>query len=305
MSDKRNLLIEFYDKHYKPLTILPIIFLVVCLGIIAFNYFSTGEIIQRDITLKGGVTIIFTPTSEVNLEALEGALRLKHPDLEIELRKLGGTGFIVESDTVDSARIDNIIKDVSSELGGLDTEQYSVQVVGSSLGESFYREAVFAMLLAFVFMAIVVLAYFRNFVPSMLVIFAAFADIVMPFAMMIIFNIKLSTAGIAAFLMLIGYSVDTDILLTSRLRKFFKTGKANADDGTILDNILGAMRTGMLMTLTAIVVVLIAYFFSDAETLKQIMLILAIGLTFDIVNTWLTNAGMLRWYLEHKAKKNE
>jgi len=305
MSEKRNPLIELYDKRYKQLTILPIIFLVICLGIIAFNYFSTGEIIQRDITLKGGVTIIFTPTSEVNLEALEGALRLKHPDLEIELRKLGGTGFIVESDTVDSARIDNIIKDVSSELGGLDTEQYSVQVVGSSLGESFYREAVFAMLLAFVFMAIVVLAYFRNFVPSMLVIFAAFADIVMPFAMMIIFNIKLSTAGIAAFLMLIGYSVDTDILLTSRLRKFFKTGKANADDGTILDNILGAMRTGMLMTLTAIVVVLIAYFFSDAETLKQIMLILAIGLTFDIVNTWLTNAGMLRWYLEHKAKKNE
>ncbi|HLD19331.1 MAG TPA: protein translocase subunit SecF [Candidatus Nanoarchaeia archaeon] len=305
MSDKRNLLIEFYDKHYKPLTILPIIFLVVCLGIIAFNYFSTGEIIQRDITLKGGVTIIVTPTSEVDLDQLEGALRLKHPDLEIELRKLGGTGFIVESDTVDSARIDNIIKDVSSELGGLDPEQYSVQVVGSSLGQSFYREAIFAMLLAFVFMAIVVLAYFRNFVPSMLVIFAAFADIVMPFAMMIIFNIKLSTAGIAAFLMLIGYSVDTDILLTSRLRKFFKTGKANADDGTILDNILGAMRTGMLMTSTAIVVVLIAYFFSDAETLKQIMLILAIGLAFDIVNTWLTNAGMLRWYLEHKAKKNE
>src|SRR3989344_7921840 len=110
MSDKRNLLIEFYDKHYKPLTILPIIFLVVCLGIIAFNYFSTGEIIQRDITLKGGVTIIVTPTSEVDLDQLEKTLSLQHPDLEIETRNLGGTGFIVESDTVDPTKIEILIK---------------------------------------------------------------------------------------------------------------------------------------------------------------------------------------------------
>ena len=56
----------------------------------------------------------------------------------------------------------------------------------------------------------------------------------------------------------------------------------------------------MTMTITALVVVSIGYFFSQAETLKQIMLILALGLIFDIINTWLTNAGLLRMYLERK-----
>ncbi|MEK6967252.1 MAG: protein translocase subunit SecF [Nanoarchaeota archaeon] len=293
-SVKKNHLREFYDKNYKPLALLPVLLLIACLGIIAFNYFSTGELITRDITLKGGVSIIVTPTNPVNTDDIGKTLRAQHPDLQIETRTLGGTGFIVESDTVDPAKIDGLIKSISTNLGGLTKEQYSVQVVGSSLGESFFREAVFAMILAFVFMALIVMVYFRNFIPSLLVIFAGFSDIAMPFAVMILFKIKLSTAGIAAFLMLIGYSVDTDILLTSRVLR--------AKEGTVFENILSAMRTGLLMTLTAIAVVLIAYFFSDADTLKQIMLILAIGLGFDIINTWLSNAGLLRWYLEMKAR---
>ncbi len=289
-AKKRNPFIRFYDRHYKVLTIMPVIFLLICLGIIGVHYIATGDIISRDITLKGGVNIIITPGKAVDVASLQSELRSQFKDLQIETRTLGTTGFTIESDTVDTARIDALISAASSKIGGLTKDQYSVQVVGESLGASFYREAVFSMLLAFVFMALVVVVYFRNVIPSLMVVFAAFADIVMPFAMMIVFDIKLSTAGIAAFLMLIGYSVDTDILLTSRVLR--------AREGTVLDNILSAMRTGTLMTLTALAVVLIAFFFSEAETLRQIMLILAIGLFFDIINTWLTNAGMLRWYLE-------
>ena len=64
---------------------------------------------------------------------------------------------------------------------------------------------------------------FRTFIPSIAVIFAAFADIVMSLALVDYLGIKISAAGIAAFLMLVGYSVDTDILLTSRALKR-KTG---------------------------------------------------------------------------------
>ena len=41
----------------------------------------------------------------------------------------------------------------------------------------------------------------------------------MPLALIDFLGIEISAAGIAAFLMLIGYSVDTDILLTSRALK--------------------------------------------------------------------------------------
>ncbi|MEI6732258.1 MAG: hypothetical protein WCK90_06295, partial [archaeon] len=130
--------------------------------------------------------------------------------------------------------------------------------------------------------------------PSFAVILCAFADIAMTVAVVDLMGLKLSIAGVIAFLMLIGYSVDTDIMLTSRLLKDTE-GKVNA-------RIWGAFKTGLTMTLTAIASVgislLIIYQFSD--TLRQIFTIILIGLFFDIFNTWITNASILKWYMEVK-----
>ncbi len=129
-------------------------------------------------------------------------------------------------------------------------------------------------------------------VPSIAVILAAFADIVMTLALVDFLGMRLSGAGIVAFLMLIGYSVDTDILLTSRLLK--------NKDGTINQRIFGAFTTGITMTLAAIaaVGVSLAVIYSFSETLRQIFEIILIGLFFDIINTWITNASILKWHME-------
>ncbi len=298
-SPKHNPLVHFYDKHYKQLTIIPIAVLVLCLIIIGVKFAMTGDIIERDVTLKGGATITITSSAQVDLHELRSSLQKKFPDLSIETKQLGQvgaqTGFIIEVDAVEKETIDAISSEISNNVGGLSKEQYNVEIIGSSLGESFFQEAIFAVLIAFVFMAIVVMIYFRDFFPATYIVFAAFADIVMPFTVMVLFDIKLSTAGIAAFLMLIGYSVDTDILLTSRVLR--------AREGSVFERIMSALPTGVTMTITALAVTLIGFFLSEAQTLKQIMLILSLGLCFDLINTWLTNAGMLRWHLENKEKK--
>jgi preprotein translocase subunit SecF len=93
--------------------------------------------------------------------------------------------------------------------------------------------------------------------------------------------------------MIIGYSVDTDILLTTRLLKR-KEG--------INESLFGAFKTGTTMTLTSIIAVasaLIAVYSFDS-VLNQIFTILLIGLGFDLFNTWITNASIIKWYTEEK-----
>jgi len=145
-------------------------------------------------------------------------------------------------------------------------------------------------------MAIVVFLYFRTFVPSMAVILAAFSDIVVTLAIINLLGVKLSSAGIAAFLMLIGYSVDTDILLSTRVLK--------RKEGTVMDRVLGAVKTGFMMTLTTIVAVIAALVFTQSEVIKQIMIILLVGLFIDMINTWIQNVGILRLYVERKERKH-
>src|SRR3989338_3843216 len=144
-------------------------------------------------------------------------------------------------------------------------------------------------------LAILVFLYIRTSVPSIAVIFAAFADIVMTVAVIDLLEVNISAAGIVAFLMLIGYSVDTDILLTSRTLR--------NREGTVNQRIFGAFKTGITMTLAAIasVGVSLIIIYSFSETLKQIFGIILIGLVMDIMNTWMTNASILKWYMEAKG----
>ena len=174
--------------------------------------------------------------------------------------------------------------------------KYSTEIMGSGLGSQFFAQTIKAVIFAFVLMSLVVFLTFRSIIPSSFVVLAAFSDIVSTLAVISVFEIKMSTAGIAALLMLIGYSVDTDILLTTKVLK------RKSEGGTTFDRIVGALKTGLVMTATALVASIVGLFFAQADTIKQIMLIVTIGLLFDVVYTWFQNAGILRWYLERKEK---
>ena len=195
-----------------------------------------------------------------------------------------------------SAKPEDLKKEVESFLKYSLTEQNSsIEFTGDALSKSFYKELMIAVLIAFLFMSIVIFILFRSFLPSMYVITCAFADIVIPLAIVNFLGLRISTAGIAAFLMLIGYSVDSDILLTTRVLKRKVEGK------TLNERILSAVKTGLTMTSTALIAVLIAYFIVIAPTLKEVFLILSIGLFVDMIITWLMNAGLLKWYCEVKG----
>lgn len=139
------------------------------------------------------------------------------------------------------------------------------------------------------FTIILIRIYIKNSVPAFAVMLSAFADIVMTLALVNLFGIKLSIAGIVAFLMLIGYSVDTDILLTTRLlKKHEPTNKA----------LFGAFKTGATMTITSIIAITTALIVVSPfeSVLNQIFTILLIGLSLDLFNTWVTNASIIKWY---------
>ncbi len=167
-------------------------------------------------------------------------------------------------------------------------------VLGFFLGNFFLKiNPIISSIIFAAFLAFLVKTYIKKSVPAFAVMLAAFANIVMTLALVNLVGIQLSTAGIVAFLMLIGYSVDTDILLTTRLLKR-KEGINKA--------LLGAFKTGTTMTITSIIAITTALIavYSFESVLNQIFTILLIGLGFDIFNTWVANASIIKWYVESK-----
>ena len=298
----KHRLYEIYDKKYKLLLVIPILLLIFSLIQIAYQVSTTGDFIKKDVSLKGGITITIPYDKLVDTSKLENEISSKFPGNDISVRTLRTAtsveGIIVEADIVanNNEERDKLLHSIEESLGtGLSNVNYGIEITGSSLGESFFRESLIALAVAFLFMGLVVLLYFRTFVPSIAIIIAAFSDIVFALAVINLLNVRVGTAGIAAFLMLIGYSVDTDILLTVRVLK--------RREGTVMDRVVSSIKTGMTETLTAIATVTVAMLVTKSDVIKQIMLILLIGLIADIFNTWIQNVGILRLYIERKAKK--
>ncbi len=288
---------NWYDKHYKLTMIIPLALLLFSLFYLINFTSKNGDVIYKDVSLTGGTTVTILD-NRVNINDLEASLKAQFSDVALrkisDLRTGSQKGIIIET----KSSAEDTKAALEKYLGyNLTQDNSSTEFSGSALSTGFYKQLRLAIILAFTFMAIVVFFVFRTFVPSFAVILSAFADIIMTITIVDLFRMYVSLAGIIAFLMLIGYSVDTDILLTSRLLK--------RGDETMNKAIYGAFKTGMTMTLTAIasisVSLILIYHFSDV--LRQIFTILLIGLGFDILNTWLTNAPLLRWYLDAKESK--
>lgn len=292
MENKQN----WHDKHYKTLLIIPAIILVLSFVYLGIFYSQNGSFIHKDISLQGGTSItIYDKIDAADLQAfLEGNLE----DLSIreitDLITREQKAVTIET-TTDAHSTKAILEEyLNYEL--ISGENSDIISTGSSFGESFYKQLLIGILIAFLFMAIVVFILFRSTVPSLAVILSALADIIMTLSFANLIGTKMSGAGIIALIMLIGYSVDTDILLTNRMLK--------TREGTLNQRISGAFKTGMTMTLTSLFAMGIALFVvkSFSQTLTQIFTILVIGLGFDLLNTWITNVSILKWYAKDRRK---
>ncbi len=300
-SGLKGKLIDIYDNHYKKLLIIPAIVIIIAVAILLASYSSTGSFFKKDISLSGGVSIIAVTDFSDDV-GLQSELAHRFPDADVSVRRVSqlgkSTGVVVEAAMQSESDIDALMDFVSGEIG-VEKSEFSVQKIGASLGSSFFNQLMRGMIFAFIFMALTVFIYFKFvsgkwlWLPGLFVVWTAFVDILCTLAVVTFSGVHLSAAGLAAFLMLIGYSVDTDILLTVRALK--------GSDATLNARVRSAVRTGVLMSLTAFGAVIAGYFFAESETIKQIMFILSVGMVFDIIHTWLTNAGLLRWYLEKKG----
>jgi len=285
---------HWYDKSYKFFLLIPIALLIISIGYLWNFQNQHGDIIYKDVTLTGGTTIsVFD--SNIELEQVRSALIEGFPDIQLrgisDFRTGEQKGFILET----KSEVGEIRSALEEFLGyELTQENSSIEFSGATLSQGFYKQLRLAILLAFIFMAIVVFLIFRTIVPSAAVILAALSDILMTIVVIDLIGMPLSTAGVVAFLLLIGYSVDTDILLTTRMIK--------KREGEINDRLFGALKTGVMMTVTSIIAVGISLFiiYNSSEVLRQMFTILLIGLGFDLFNTWFANASILKWYAEKK-----
>jgi len=279
-TKKREKLRFLAEMEPKKMIMYPLAVFIIALLLVAVHFPPLG------IDLRGGVVVtaygVSTNPDEME-KWLDGQLGV---DVHVESFKSveGVSGIRVYAPTgVDPLRIISLLKTKFPDA------RYTHSEVQPTFGELAKKQGIKAVTFAFIAMAIVVFLFFRNPVSSLAIIFSAFSDMVIAVASMGIFRIQLTTATIAALLMLIGYTVDSNILLTTKLTR--------RKEDTIEEAYLSAVSTGFTMSTTTLGALLMLWLISTSPTIDNIAIVLIFGLLADFMNTWIFNAGVLRWYL--------
>ena len=256
----------------------PLAVLVVALAVIGGWMATTGAPANPGIEFTGGSELV----AESDASQSQVAAAFDAEPASIRQVGTGGNQYLV---TFQAETVPDIQDDASASIDIVQSQE-----VSPTFGSSTQQLALLGVAGAFLAMSVLVFALFRTFVPSIAVVISAFSDIVVPVALMNVLGIQLSLGTVAALLMLIGYSVDSDILLNNHVLR---------RSGSFWESVDRAMKTGVTMTVTSIVAMAvmtaISYFFG-ITLMYSIGLVLVMGLATDLLNTYMLNVSLLRWY---------
>jgi len=272
--------INKYDP--KRMIALPSVLFGLALVIVGITFALTGMPVTPGIDFAGGTAVtIHTDDAKEDIVAFFAGYDMKSID-----EGIGSGGYYLKFGPMSNEDMIQFNEYALSKY-----PDASIDQIGANFGSTLQSQAMLAILFAFIGMAVVVFIAFRKVIPAITVVCAGVADITITAAVMNILGIELSLATTAALLMLIGYSVDSNILLTTKVLK---------RQGKLEEKMAGAFRTGIIMTTTtlvAIIAMFVVAFIGQVPTLYSIAAVLIIGLICDIIFTWSFNAGILRIYL--------
>ncbi|MDO8428346.1 MAG: hypothetical protein Q7S92_03975 [Candidatus Diapherotrites archaeon] len=290
---------KLYSGNYLRLLVIPLILFVV-LSFLAFV--SPG--VKPGIDLQGGTSFTLRTATQISSQELVDFLESEFNLHNVSVTSVSsGTdyGFIVQfSDTLEDS--DGLTASIQSRIQTQfnleEITAFQFREIAPAVGAIFWETSVTVVIVAVILLFLVILFLFKDWVPAIVIILAGIFDALAGLAAMPFFGISLSLPTLSALLMVLGYSIDNEVLVNSRIN--FGVGK------TPKEQAVSSFKTGMLMTITALAAVLVMTvfsFFNQMISIYEIGIVLFFGLLGDVIVTWLMNTPILLWFAEKKAAK--
>lgn len=266
---------------------LAIFFGAVLIASLAFDAFPVG----RD--FKGGSLIRVRGENVPNARTAELAVEeLLKGSADVETIE---NGLDIKTDNSLGEYEKGLVWGMFSDRFGVPKDAVLIETMGPTITGLYTDQAKKAIAVAFIAMGIIIFITFRRRVPVGATLLAVALDMLGVLGCMALFRVELSLASVAGMLMLLGYAVDTNILLTTCMLK--RVG------GEPWERMVSAMRTGLMMTGTTIIPILALNFFTTAPQIYELTASLIFGMVVDIFNTWLLNGAILLRFIEQLRRK--
>ncbi len=221
--------------------------------------------------------------------------------------------FLITIEDLEDEKIQNISEKMKTEIGNF--EDISYRKVNSSIGESFKRKSMYAVISAIVGIILFVAFSFRKIPRSinpwrfgMSAIIALLHDILIILGVFVILgyflDIELDLSFLTALLATLGFSVNDTIVILDRVRENIRTQKASETfEDSIEKSIQQTLKRSINTSLSTLLPLLSLLFFG-AQAIFYFVLALSIGILIGTYSSIFLVAPLLVSWKNWADKRN-
>ena len=278
---------------------------IIAVGLISI--FLKG--IQFGLDFKGGTEVVVRLPRAVEIGELRSIMQQANMG-SIEIKSFGtDTDYIVRTEQKGKgSTISDQIKAALNESFKKEVEVLQENRVEAKIGSEIRRDAVIAIFFALV--GILAYVAFRfKFVFAVGTVAALFHDVVLTLGLVSIFtdmipglNLEFDQAMIAAFLTLVGYSVNDTVIVFDRVRENLKLFKTSAFEPLINKSINATMSRTVMTGLTTLLTMLALMFFGGEAT-RGFAFVMSVGVIVGTYSSvFVASAMTLDWVKARDVK---
>ena len=197
---------------------------------------------------------------------------------------IGDDSVRVQTERLDDDRTEQLAGDLA-EAYGVERGAVTSSFVGPSWGADITRQALTALVVFIVLVALVIAAYFRNWEMAVAALVALLHDLVITAGIYALIGFEVTPATVIGFLTILGYSLYDTVVVFDKVREntaYVPTSTritySEAANLAVNQTLVRSINTSVVALLPVGSILFIGAFLLGAGTLKDISLALFIGL---------------------------
>ena len=256
------------------------------------------------IDFEGGTEVQVLFTESTSVESVREALSsIGYGDAAI--RGFGSDDeFLIHVKT--STKSEEQVNTIREALGSIHGGNYEIrrlETVGPKIGKELRGDMISAVLIAMAGIVVYISIRFQ-FMYAIGALVALAHDVMITLGLFSLLNMEISLSVLAAFLFIVGYSLNDTIVVFDRVRENAKEKRHDSFLSVLNLSLNQTLNRTVITSVTTLTVVLILLFFGG-EVIKPFAFALAVGLVVGTYSSmFVASPVVLAWDTNQKQKKN-
>jgi len=224
-----------------------------------------------------------------------------------EIKQMGqSTEYLIRiQESVEIGDIsDQFLAELSEKLADNSYELLGKDTVGPRIGSELRDAAIWAIL-ASLGLIMLYISWRFEFKFAVGAVIALFHDVIITLGAFSVLNLEISLAIVAAFLTIVGYSLNDTIVVFDRIRENLKIMRRESYELIFNKSINQTLSRTVLTSITTLIVVLILFFFGG-EVIHNFSFAMLIGILIGTYSSiFVASPFVVEWHLRQQKNKGK